>query len=203
MKIAERPKPRKQPWREVDFVINPHSRKMTNVQRWMYRCLLQQSFTCDTRPYLPDDNSELWLLADCSTQEEWEQNKEPIIRAFRKEVVDGVSLLVDGTILEDYKKFLRTQIGSDEKGYVYFIQAKNSRRIKIGYTSESPQDRLEAMQTGSPEKLELLGFERAPRRREKELHKLWKPSRLHGEWFEESSELLQYIQENACASESS
>lgn len=183
----------------MKFILNPRTRGMNNVQRWMCRTLLQQAFICDTRPYLPDNDDDLWLFADCKDKTEWIKNKDKVLKMFRREEVEGVSVLINDQIADDYSKFMRKQLDSEEKGYVYFIQATTSRSIKIGYASTDPLQRLNALRTGSSESLELLGCERAVRRKETELHKRWATSRLNGEWFTESPDLLAYIQENCHA----
>ncbi|EHU0385111.1 GIY-YIG nuclease family protein [Vibrio cholerae] len=80
---------------------------------------------------------------------------------------------------------------------VYFIQGEVLRHVKIGYSTKSALiQRLKAHQTGSPDKLILLGIALGTRKHEAELHQRFKASRLHGEWFQFSNELEQYIKEN-------
>lgn len=87
---------------------------------------------------------------------------------------------------------------NDEKCYcVYFIQAHQSKRVKIGSTSD-PQTRLSTLQIGSPEKLRLIGTipchdSTEARSRESELHRLFKRVGIHGEWFDFDDELIDYL----------
>lgn len=73
-----------------------------------------------------------------------------------------------------------------EETFVYFVQGVNGGPIKIG-TSHSPQRRLMAMNTGSPEPLDLLVACRAPVGAEGRLHRIFAVGRLHGEWFSEDT----------------
>lgn len=49
-------KPNYQPWDEDAFSANHRVRRMTNIQRWIYRTLLKHAFVCSTRPRLPDSD---------------------------------------------------------------------------------------------------------------------------------------------------
>ena len=72
---------------------------------------------------------------------------------------------------------------------VYFVQGQQSKRIKIG-VSRSPIKRLHALQTGSPEILDLLFYVEGSRQMEKELHEKFKYLRHAGEWFDCDKRLL-------------
>jgi len=79
---------------------------------------------------------------------------------------------------------------------VYFITASNKDNIKIGCAS-CPEDRLDYLQTGSPVRLKLLGVMEGGRKKERELHNQFAHLRQHGEWFERSESLLNFIKANA------
>jgi hypothetical protein len=74
---------------------------------------------------------------------------------------------------------------------IYFIQAEESKRIKIGYTNETAYSarknvakrRLNVLQVGSPEVLDLLSSIDGTQEDEQELHAQFAPYRIHGEWF--------------------
>lgn len=72
-------------------------------------------------------------------------------------------------------------------GFVYFIRAATGP-IKIGF-SAGPEGRLAALQTSFPERLSILAACPATRKTEKRLHKCFRSTRMHGEWFSESDEL--------------
>jgi hypothetical protein len=78
-------------------------------------------------------------------------------------------------------------------GVVYFVQGDVTKRIKIGFTSGRIWDRIDALQTGSPEKLILLREILATPLFESHLHKLFARHRLHGEWFTNHDDILYFI----------
>ena len=78
-----------------------------------------------------------------------------------------------------------------KKRYVYFFQGADTGRIKIGI-SDNPQSRLKSLQ--SSEKLTILKQIEGGEQVERQLHSKFKHLRLHGEWFEGSDELLEYIE---------
>jgi hypothetical protein len=66
---------------------------------------------------------------------------------------------------------------------VYFIQAVQSKLVKIG-VSVNVEQRLKTLQSGSPEKLEVVRIlKNSGRLRESELHRQCAKYRKHGEWF--------------------
>ena len=75
--------------------------------------------------------------------------------------------------------------------FVYFIQSADGP-IKIGSASDV-NARLGSLQTGSPEKLTLLGAIEGGEARERELHQQFAATRLRGEWFAPSAALLRLI----------
>lgn len=82
------------------------------------------------------------------------------------------------------------------KLYVYFVQGETTELIKIGITSQDINLRIMDMQCGSPDRLTLLGIMCVKSRVvEKVLHKHFASTRVHGEWFRPSPELLEYIAE--------
>lgn len=79
---------------------------------------------------------------------------------------------------------------------VYFLKASNLRvpLVKIG-ASDDVQFRIHTLITVCPCKLELLGIieQKYPWAHEAEIHRRFKKTRRHGEWFSESLELLEFI----------
>ena len=84
-------------------------------------------------------------------------------------------------------------------GSVYFIQAKSSGRIKIGYTEWNPTARLGALQTGSADELVLLGAIPGTMKTEREIHRRFASALISGEWFNPTEELVQFITTEAVA----
>lgn len=80
---------------------------------------------------------------------------------------------------------------------IYFIQARPSGHVKIGYTGNDPARRLAALQTGSPEPLSLLGSIDGGIEAEKALHARFAEHRLRpdGEWFAPADEVMTAIGE--------
>ena len=76
---------------------------------------------------------------------------------------------------------------------IYFIQAGRLGPIKIGHTNNGVEERLKELQTGSPDKLILIGIIEGDVKKEQELHKRFKNYRVRGEWFNNSPELDNYI----------
>ena len=77
--------------------------------------------------------------------------------------------------------------------YVYFIKAEKTNLIKIGRAINPPK-RLKHLQSGCPDKLTLLGMapEISPHT-EREIHEQFFFLRKHGEWFEESPSLIDFM----------
>lgn len=86
--MKDRSKPLYQPWSEEAFWGDNNVRRMTQLQRWMYRTLLQAAFFGDLRPNLPDDDDELWLMADCLDKDQWLQNSAQIRKMFTSKILD-------------------------------------------------------------------------------------------------------------------
>jgi hypothetical protein len=83
--------------------------------------------------------------------------------------------------------------------HVYFIQSIHGGPIKIGIAMDVAS-RLSELQIGNPYQLRIIGIiENAGKSREANLHAHFAKSRLCGEWFEESEELLEVIRNEARA----
>lgn len=76
------------------------------------------------------------------------------------------------------------------RGCVYFIQADEA--IKIGY-SISPEMRLGELQVGSHQTLEIIGLMEGTVKTEHEIHEKFDHLRIRGEWFQGTTELLEFI----------
>jgi len=83
-----------------------------------------------------------------------------------------------------------------EKGYIYFLKAKDRDLFKIGRTFKNPQSRLKQLATGCPYELELFRFFESVDSKvgEKNVHEHFEQYQTTGEWFEVSEEaVLDYI----------
>lgn len=76
-----------------------------------------------------------------------------------------------------------------ENQIIYFIQGEITQLIKIGRTKRIVEDRKLDLETGSPDKLNILGLTFEPFFNESELHTKFSNSRKHGEWFYPSEEI--------------
>jgi hypothetical protein len=74
---------------------------------------------------------------------------------------------------------------------IYFLRDPDGA-IKIGKAVDVKK-RIQSLQGGNPRQLTTLLVVQAPRRLEFELHRRFKASRLQGEWFASSPELLDCI----------
>jgi hypothetical protein len=106
--MASDNKPKFQPWNEEEFQADVYVRGMTPQQRWMYRTLLQAAFFHGTRPYLPTDDEVLWILAGCESPEQWQQNKEKIMRRFTPvdgfpDLMQNKRVVADWSNLQDFR----------------------------------------------------------------------------------------------------
>lgn len=78
-------------------------------------------------------------------------------------------------------------------GAVYFVQAGDGGPIKIGYTSSRVADRVAALQTGNPCRLEIVAVAPGSMEDESRAHAMFAQCRLHGEWFAPGPELMAFI----------
>jgi hypothetical protein len=66
---------------------------------------------------------------------------------------------------------------------IYFIKS-NDGYIKIGFTENNPEQRLRALQTGNPHKLEIIYTMSGTEDDERMLHRIFDSVRVSGEWFQ-------------------
>ena len=113
--MEESKKPLFQPWNEEEFQADVFVRGMTWLQRHFYRALLQASFFHSTRPYLPNDDEVLWVLAGAENQELWEQNKTKVLKRFRA-VENDSNLLENKRVTADWNNLLEYRFDKSEAG---------------------------------------------------------------------------------------
>jgi predicted GIY-YIG superfamily endonuclease len=69
-------------------------------------------------------------------------------------------------------------------GYVYFISNSSNTGIKIGY-SKNPNRRLGQLQTGNPEKLEIIYLLEGTKDTEKYFHRYFSNAyNIKNEWYD-------------------
>jgi hypothetical protein len=84
----------------------------------------------------------------------------------------------------------------NKAGYIYLIQARGTRRFKIGLTTRSVEQRFNELNgSQSPYPLELLEYIATDNVTETEgyLHSKFALQRCHGEWFEFSNRQLRAV----------
>jgi len=80
-----------------------------------------------------------------------------------------------------------------QSGKIYFIQAVDSKKIKIGFSAWNVETRLNTLQTGSPEPLALLGAIDGTPADERALHRKFASLRISGEWFQCHDSILEML----------
>lgn len=95
-----------QPWNHEEFMADRRVRRMTCAGRKCYIMLLHEAFFCSTRPFLPDDDDELWTMADCESRDEWESVKVEVREMFLSFTQDEVRLLAQKRVEEDWDRIL-------------------------------------------------------------------------------------------------
>jgi hypothetical protein len=125
-------KPWYQPWSEEQFRACIDVQTMLPVQRWMYRTLCQSAFVESTRPYLPDDDSQLWKMAGCENQKQWNQYKHEVRAAFIPLEINGQKLLSRGRIVKDWDRLTERREALKEFG-------RKGGKAKKAKSSEEPE----------------------------------------------------------------
>ena len=89
----------------------------------------------------------------------------------------------------EWREILESGYDSPD-GEVYFVLC--DEYVKIGY-SQDPQQRFAELQVGNPQELSL--FARFPGSRETEhaLHQSFSHSRIRGEWFMATDEIMDFV----------
>lgn len=98
------------PWNEDEFYADINVRGLSTIQKWMYRTLLQNAFFCPSRPYLPDNDDMLWILAGCESKQQWDENKEAIRKIFFSVRKDGKKLLAQKRLLSDWNALVNRRL---------------------------------------------------------------------------------------------
>lgn len=78
---------------------------------------------------------------------------------------------------------------------IYFIHAKTTKRIKIGYTRDKASfvRRFQALSGANADTLKVLGMIRGGRKVEREWHAACQPFHHHNEWFSHDRKLMYRI----------
>ena len=66
-------------------------------------------------------------------------------------------------------------------------------KIKIGYTSNNVAERKRQLETGNPHGIVVIGTVQGSKMHETDLHNSLKEHKIQGEWFEDCTEVRNYI----------
>jgi uncharacterized protein YdaU (DUF1376 family) len=70
-------------WHEKDFAADTYvSRVMRPLDRHFYRALIIASCFNSERPFLPNDDAQLWILADAESLHQWLSHKDVVMHKF-------------------------------------------------------------------------------------------------------------------------
>lgn len=95
-------------WHELEFMGDEQvAVGMSNLQRHFYRALCIKGMFCSTRPYLPTDDNQLWVLADAGSLKVWQENKDAVLVKFQPVEIEGVKLLAHKRLLRDWDLLLK------------------------------------------------------------------------------------------------
>lgn len=79
-----------------------------------------------------------------------------------------------------------------KKNRLVYVIASASGRVKIGIAYD-PEERLKQLQTGSFQRLRILGLLQGGSQLESYLHEKFKYQRLVGEWFEPNMRMIRWM----------
>lgn len=123
-----------------------------------------------------------------------------VLRAAKREGAAGVDILRDGSVRilphvaknEMHYEFAKTieECEAAEAGYVYF--AAQGRWVKIGFATNLER-RIKALQSGNPERIEIIHSEAGTLRDEHAYHLRFATYRKSGEWFEIKGDLAIWL----------
>jgi len=81
---------------------------------------------------------------------------------------------------------------ADPTPTIYFVQSIDGGPVKIGYTTQLPK-RLADLRSMNPRFLVLLASMPGTEDDERRLHERFSTTRLHGEWFKSTTDLVALI----------
>jgi hypothetical protein len=150
MPDTETYKPKYMTWWEEDFLSDRKVMRMLPQARHYYRALLQAALFCSTRPYLPNIEEELMLLADAISPEDWSTHRETVLRMFDACELNGVQLYSHKRLLEQWKIMQDQQKHWKEMGRR--SAAKRSTTVQPRLSSGSTEQDVDLEQEQDVEK---------------------------------------------------
>ena len=79
---------------------------------------------------------------------------------------------------------------------IYFIRSGKSGPLKIDYTDENIEKRIQSLQIGNPHELKLVAIIEGDQSKIAELHRRFKKFHIRGEWYKPDREIIVYIYQN-------
>jgi hypothetical protein len=131
-----------QPWREDAFRADEYVQALAPAEKWMLRTLLQAAFVCSQRPYLPDDDTRLWVLAGCDSRSQWDQHSASVRSLFTPIEIDGQRLLSQKKLVEDWDRMSKVRSARAEAGRKGGLAKSETQAV-----DEEKENRKEAKQT--------------------------------------------------------
>lgn len=128
-----------QPWNEEEFNGDFLVQQMNQMEKWMYRSLLQASFFCATRPYLPDDDKQLFRLAGCDDAKTWGKHKVKVLKMFQKFTEGDLRLLSQKRIKIDWHREQERRETLSKKG----LKGAEAKKAKVAGASAQDVPQLE------------------------------------------------------------
>jgi uncharacterized protein YdaU (DUF1376 family) len=117
-------------WYEREFSNDIQvSRGMNWLQRHFYRALCIAAMYCSTRPYLPDDDDQLWLLADAESKDMWTANKGAVLVKFQRMTRNKVALLSHKRLLRDWERMLEANRLRSDAGKAS-AESKRNKKLR-------------------------------------------------------------------------
>jgi uncharacterized protein YdaU (DUF1376 family) len=101
-------------------------RRMSTTEAKTYMMLLHEAFICSTRPNLPDDEEELYLMAYCTDRREWDSVKDAVLGMFDKDVVEGVPVLTNKRLVKDWARLQEIREARSEAGKASAAKRKST-----------------------------------------------------------------------------
>jgi len=135
--------PQYQCWSESDFQSDRHVQRMPYPSRRLYRALLQAAFVCATRPYLPVEDEELYLLAEADDIEYWLQHKEPVLRMFTRITGEGgQELLERKRLTRDWNQMMEGVNNKRKAGRARHSKSTGAEHAAAGALKLKPETKV-------------------------------------------------------------
>jgi hypothetical protein len=142
-------KPKYMTWWEEDFLSDRKVMRMPSLARHFYRALLQAALFCQTRPYLPYEETELMILADAEPND-WTTHRDAVMAMFGSGEFNGTPVYYQNRLLEQWQTMLDKQKNWQEMGRR--SATKRSTTVQPRLSSGSTEQDVEAEAEADVEK---------------------------------------------------